>query len=97
MSKRTAQTIARRVRQIRLDLGYTQQAVADRLGVARPRISEIEHGKRKVSSVELVRLATLFSVPMGEFFEPKPTPRYRDTLRIPDAVLASAERERLHA
>lgn len=45
------------VRQRRGDLGISQSALADDLGVSVPYISEIENGKRAVRFATLVRLA----------------------------------------
>lgn len=46
----------------------TQESVADALGVSRPAVSQIEAGKRAVSSLELSRLATLFGRSVADFF-----------------------------
>lgn len=57
--------IADRLRQARKDLGFTQAEVAQVLGVHRPTISEIEAGRRAVSSEELHRLCELFAIPVS--------------------------------
>lgn len=53
-------TLARNIRTEREYLGLSQEDVAAVLGVPRPAISSIENGRRKVSSAELAKLATLF-------------------------------------
>lgn len=54
------ETLARNIRSEREYLGLSQEDVASVLGVPRPAISSIENGRRKVSSGELAKLATLF-------------------------------------
>jgi transcriptional regulator with XRE-family HTH domain len=54
------ETLARNIRAEREYLGLSQEDVAAVLGVPRPAISSIENGRRKVSSAELAKLATLF-------------------------------------
>ena len=54
------ETLARNIRSEREYLGLSQEDVANVLGVPRPAISSIENGRRKVSSGELAKLATLF-------------------------------------
>lgn len=52
--------LAERVRTEREYLGLSQEQVARALKVSRAAVSAIETGRRKVSSVELARLARLF-------------------------------------
>lgn len=58
-----AQTrIAARIREARQMAGLSQAQVAHILGLSRPSVSEIESGNRRVSAVELSRLANAFDV-----------------------------------
>lgn len=59
------QEIAARLRQARTSLGFTQADAADALGVHRPTITEIEAGRRAVTSEELHRLSELYALPLG--------------------------------
>gem|GEM_PF-7118003 len=59
--------LARRLRFGRLNVGLSQEAVASELGVPRPTISQIESGKRGVSSLELAKLAELYRCPLTCF------------------------------
>jgi transcriptional regulator with XRE-family HTH domain len=52
--------LAQRVRTEREYLGLSQEQVSRALNVSRAAVSAIETGRRKVSSVELARLAKLF-------------------------------------
>lgn len=51
-----------RLRLARTQAGLTTLEVASSLGIRRPAISEMEHGKRNVSADELAKLAKLYRV-----------------------------------
>jgi len=59
--------LGQRLREAREALGLPQSAVADHLDIPRPSVSEIEAGKRKVTFLELKRLATLYRRPIAYF------------------------------
>lgn len=68
------QQTAERLRQARKDLGFTQAEVAEALGVHRPTISEIEAGRRAVTSEELHRFCELYAIPVSRLIsEEAPT------------------------
>jgi transcriptional regulator with XRE-family HTH domain len=52
--------IGQRIKELRIKTGISQQKLAERLGVSRPTITQIESGERKVSSDELIKLAEIF-------------------------------------
>lgn len=52
--------LARRLRQAREDAGINQQDAADAIGVHRTAITQMEAGKRSISTLELTRLATRY-------------------------------------
>jgi transcriptional regulator with XRE-family HTH domain len=54
--------IAARLKEARIQAGLSQAQAADKLGLQRPAISEIEAGNRKVSAEELIQLADLYKV-----------------------------------
>lgn len=56
----THEALAERLRTAREACGLTQEAVAAQLGVSRPTLAQIEAGNRKVTGLELVRLARLY-------------------------------------
>jgi DNA-binding XRE family transcriptional regulator len=47
--------------------GLTQEALAERLGVAQTRVSELESGKRRISIAMAKRLSVIFSIPYRAF------------------------------
>lgn len=61
--------LAERLRRSRRTLRLTQQTVADRTGIPRAAISEIERGLRKVDSLELQRLAATYRQPASYFLD----------------------------
>lgn len=70
----TREQLARRLRDARASLGFTQAEVGAALRLHRPAVSEIEAGRRAVTSEELYELARLFAVPISELLgEPAPT------------------------
>lgn len=58
-----------RLRDAREARGWTQQQLADQLGVARTTIVAIEKGERRVKPKELVELATLLGRSVSEFLQ----------------------------
>lgn len=60
--------LGRRIRQAREACGMTQDETAEKLGVSRPIIVQIEQGKRLVSGLELQKLAYFFAKDIREFF-----------------------------
>jgi Zn-dependent peptidase ImmA (M78 family)/transcriptional regulator with XRE-family HTH domain len=59
--------LARRIRQARESCAMTQEEVAEKLGVSRPIVVQIEQGKRPVTGLELQSLAYLFARDIREF------------------------------
>ncbi|WHP18929.1 helix-turn-helix transcriptional regulator [Cellulomonas sp. ES6] len=54
------QALAERIRTDRLYVGLSQADVAEVLGISRAAVSAIENGRRRVTGIELKRLAELF-------------------------------------
>lgn len=48
--------IGQRIKKLREEIGMSQQGLADRLGILRPTISQMENGERKVTAEELIKL-----------------------------------------
>jgi Zn-dependent peptidase ImmA (M78 family)/transcriptional regulator with XRE-family HTH domain len=61
--------LGRRIRRAREACAMTQEEVAERLGVSRAIVVQIEQGKRAVSGLELQTLAYLFARDIGEFLK----------------------------
>lgn len=54
-----------RLREVREYLNLSQQQVAQVTGITRSAISEIEHGRRKVDSLELRKFSKLYKYPVS--------------------------------
>ena len=66
--------IGKRVKVIREELGMSQQKLAEMLGVARPTISQIENGTRKLCAEEILRLSQIFNITIDVLLDMKKTP-----------------------
>ena len=60
--------IGRAIRHLRRRRGWSQQMLADRLGVGVDRVRDHENAARPMRPRILVRLATVLDVPMSAFF-----------------------------
>jgi transcriptional regulator with XRE-family HTH domain len=61
------QELGSRLRQVREYLNLSQQYVAEKTGIPRSAVSDIERGVRKVDSLELRKLSRLYMHPVGFF------------------------------
>jgi len=57
----TNKKIAQRIKKIREEIRINQQELADRLGVLRPTISQMENGERKITAEELIKLSEILN------------------------------------
>ena len=64
--------IGDRLRAARTAMGFSQQYVSEVIGVSRTAVLNMETGKRKVSTMEIVRLAELYRHPLAWFLENTP-------------------------
>ena len=66
-------SLAARLRELRLQVGYSQKNVADLLNVNRSTYTYYETGKTTPDPMTLNRIAKIFVVPLAEFFPEEPT------------------------
>ena len=59
-----------RVRQLRNDLGWSQEELADKAGLHRTYIGSIERGEQNISLVNIEKLAATLGVSLAELFAP---------------------------
>lgn len=62
----TLEELGQRLRKAREDAGIKQEEAATVLELDTTAIAKIEHGKRGVGALELIRLATLYKVPIND-------------------------------
>jgi transcriptional regulator with XRE-family HTH domain len=67
-------SIGKRIKDLREGLGMSQQKLADMLDVARPTISQIESGDRKVCADEIVKLSQVFNISTDMLLDMKKSP-----------------------
>lgn len=76
-------TVGDRVRQAREAVNMGQEALANRIGVARPVLSAIENGKRQISAAELLAISDSVARPMDYFLRgDAPTFDFQPLLRV---------------
>jgi transcriptional regulator with XRE-family HTH domain len=64
--------VGQRLRTAREYLNLSQQHVADRTGIPRTALSDVERGARKVDILELRKLGRLYRRPIGYFLDQDP-------------------------
>lgn len=79
-----------RLRRAREYLGFSQQYVAERMGVPRTAISDIERGARKVDSLELRKFSRLFRYPVARLLDEEPSDETGNEPGSDDTVRALA-------
>lgn len=72
--------LATRLKEARVASGLTQEQVAASLGIPRTAVVQLEAGNRAVSTLELAKLAEIYSRPIASFFEPGPASQEEDVL-----------------
>lgn len=68
--------IATKVRELRIERNWTQQALADELQLSQGRLSAFERGDGSFTAEQLFKILSLFNVPASHFV---PTPRKRES------------------
>lgn len=66
-----AAQIGAEVRSLRKERRLSQEELAKVIGVPRSAVVAIEHGKRKLSAEELIRLAEFFNIPLDHLVHPE--------------------------
>ena len=78
--------LAERLRQARLQAGYSQQNIADALNVNRATYTYYETGKTSPDPVTLGKIARICGAPIEFFFEEEDTPTGPCSLRTESAA-----------
>ncbi len=73
--------------------GLSQQAAADALGVPRTAVTQIESGKRSVSTLELTKLAECYRHPVSHFFREAVEDENEDVLVALHRIVPSLKRD----
>ena len=83
--------IAERLREARDYLGLSREFVAEHLGIPRASVSAIETGRRKVNSLQLKRMASLYKTSIA-FLLGEDDPAERETAQDPTFKRSSEPR-----
>jgi transcriptional regulator with XRE-family HTH domain len=87
--------LGERLRRSREFLGLSQGEVAEHLGLSRPAVSNMEAGRRKVSTLELARMARLYHEPYEHFLGETPAvPEDTTTTALFRAARELSDRDR---
>jgi transcriptional regulator with XRE-family HTH domain len=60
--------LGKRVKELRLALGYSQEAFAHECGLDRTYIASLENGKRNVSIINIEKISSALNLSLREFF-----------------------------
>jgi transcriptional regulator with XRE-family HTH domain/uncharacterized protein YwgA len=66
--------LSKRIRSIREQLGYSQQRLAELLGISRVTVSQMEAGRRKLSASDLKKLSDILETPADYLLNPETEP-----------------------
>lgn len=81
-----------RLRQARVRHGITQDFVAQRVGLPRPAVSDIENGKRSTSADELFAFSRLYGVPLEELLREEEAEGSREVVFLRAELLSDEGR-----
>ncbi|MGI8667492.1 MAG: helix-turn-helix domain-containing protein [Jatrophihabitans sp.] len=88
--------VGARLRDARLAMGLTQADVADALGLSRPTLAAVEKGTRKITGLELRRLARLYQRDVAWLLgEEEPEAAAGSALHRATANLTNADKEQV--
>ncbi len=62
------QAVGKRIRELRNNLGISQEELANMAGLDRTYITSVECGKRNISIINIEKLTTVLNVSLSEFF-----------------------------
>lgn len=71
--KTTQQTIGANIKSIRIIKGFTQEKVAEHLGITAQQIQKYENGKNSISAEKLHKIAFFLNTRVSDFFPPEKT------------------------
>jgi transcriptional regulator with XRE-family HTH domain len=66
--------LSKRIRSIREQLGYSQERLAELLGISRVTVSQMEAGRRRLSASDLKKLSDILETPADYLLNPEKEP-----------------------
>ena len=90
------ETVGDRIKRRRGDLGWTQEELANKAGLSKGFLSDVENSKRKISAQNLLDLATVLSLSLDYLMKGEDSGDLRtDDIIMPAALAELAENEGL--
>lgn len=62
--------LGERIRELRKDQGFSQENFAYEVGLDRTYMGSVERGERNIAAINLIRIAKVLTVEIGELFPP---------------------------
>ncbi len=62
--------IGKRIRDLRKEKGFSQEGFAYEVGIDRTYMGSVERGERNLAAINLIRIAKVLKVEVGELFPP---------------------------
>ena len=59
-------TIGKRIRELRIEQGYSQEGIADRAGMGRTYMGRVERGEQNISIQNLIQIAFALKTEVGD-------------------------------
>jgi transcriptional regulator with XRE-family HTH domain len=87
--------VGERVKKRRSELEWTQEFLAQKVGISKSFLSDLENGKRSVSADNLLELAKALSLTLDYLMEGSSKEEVRKQVEIPASLAAFAEKESL--
>jgi len=60
--------LGKRIRELRQERGFSQEGFASEVGLDRTYVGGIERGERNIAALNLIRIAKILKVEVGELF-----------------------------
>lgn len=70
----TLSQLGKKLKKLREEFGFSQEFVADELGITRQAVINIESGRRKIDSFEFFKFADLYNVKAGDLLVEEKAP-----------------------
>lgn len=62
-------SVTKKIKQLRLAKGFSQEEIADQLNISRSAYERMENGKTNIWSNHIKELSVIFDIPLSSFFE----------------------------
>lgn len=62
--------LGERIRELRKDRGFSQENFAHEVGLDRTYMGSVERGERNIAAINLIRIAKILKVQIGDLFPP---------------------------